>query len=204
MSDTINQTRGYELWNGTNESWSTYLALSQVFIRFPLSVKKLVQRNAGSKSLISLSFRQIFSYLSAIFIGSRATPNLNSNKFVHKVVTKIVFLREQFDRKRSLTSNPKMIFKNVRRQAIHSSIQMQSNSKDCYVKDRPTRESRIAMMFGDLHHPASNLPIQKSRSWRTNLTFRSHLEIAAMILQNIRCTSSNLFEFQLILKIVRS
>lgn len=198
MSDTINQTRGYELWNGTNESWSTYLALSQVFIRFPLSVKKLVQRNAGSKSLISLSFRQIFSYLSAIFIGSRATPNLNSNKFVHKLVRKIVFL------KRSLTSNPKMIFKNVRRQAIHSSIQMQSNSKDRYVKDRPTRESRIAMMFGDLHHPASNLPIQKSRSWRKNLTFRSHLEIAPMILQNIRCTSSNLFEFQLILKIVRS
>lgn len=90
-----------------------------------------------------------------------------------------------------------MIFKNVRRQAIHSSIQMQSNSKDRYVKDRPTRESRIAMMFGDLHHPASNLPIQKSRSSR-------NLEIAPMILQNIRCTSSNLFEFQLILKIVRS
>lgn len=35
-----------------------------------------------------------------------------------------------------------MIFKDVRRQAIHSSIQMQSNSKDRYVKDRPTRKSR--------------------------------------------------------------
>lgn len=159
-----------------------------MFIRFPLSVKKLVQRNAGSKSLISLSFRQIISYLSAIFIRSRTTPNLNSNKFVYKLVTEIVFLRKQFDRKRSLTSNPKMIFKDVRRQDIHSSIQMQSNSKDRYVKDRPTRKSRIAMMFGDLHHPASNLPIQKSRSWRKSLTFRSHLEIAPMILQNIRRT----------------
>lgn len=82
-----------------------------------------------------------------------------------------------------------MIFKNVRRQAIHSSIQMQSNSKDRYVKDRPTRESRIAMMFGDLHHPASNLPIQKSRSSR-------NLEIAPMILQI--ATKYSLYIVQLI------
>lgn len=164
-----------------------------MFIRFPLSVKKLVQRNAGSKSLISLSFRQIFSYLPAIFVRSRATPNHNSNKFIRiKLVTKIVLLREQFDRKRSLTSNPKMIFKDVRHPFKCEAI------------------PRIAMYKIDRHvkvglyHPASNLPIEKSRSWRKNLTFRSHLEVAPMTLQNARCTSSDLFEFQLILKIVRS
>lgn len=90
-----------------------------------------------------------------------------------------------------------MIFKDVRRQAIHSSIQMQSNSKDRYVQDRPTRKSRSLPSSIESFNSKESLlekecNVQKSPRNSSDDSTKCSLYIV------------HLFEFQLILKIVRS